>query len=82
MNHLNITEDKLSAEYVTDLVSSPSCGAISLFIGTTRDNFEGKTVVTLEYEAYKSMALKELGNICKEIREKWKNVQDIAIFHR
>ena len=31
-----------------------------LNLRNTRDNFEGKKVLKLEYEAYESMALKEL----------------------
>ncbi|CAH3022565.1 unnamed protein product [Porites evermanni] len=47
-----ITPDHLHVDQVTEIVGSPSAGAISMFVGTTRDNFEGKTVVRLEYEAY------------------------------
>lgn len=39
-------------------------------------------VVSLEYEAYEPMALKSLGNICTQIREKWEAVHSIAIYHR
>lgn len=82
MEFLKFTREKLSVDYVNDLVSDPSCGAISLFVGTTRDNFEGKNVVKLEYEVYESMGLKCLEDICKELRTKWPGVQNIAIIHR
>jgi len=38
-------------------------------------------VIKLEYEAYESMALKEMTNICNKIRSQW-NVEGIAIYHR
>lgn len=38
-------------------------------------------MVTLEYETYESMALKEMQNICAKIRLQW-NVEGIAIYHR
>ncbi|XP_020615198.1 molybdopterin synthase catalytic subunit-like isoform X1 [Orbicella faveolata] len=76
-----ITPDHLHVDQVTDIVGAPSAGAISLFVGTTRDNFEGKTVVRLEYEAYMPMARSEMRKICKQVREKW-DVIKIAIFHR
>lgn len=82
MEHLKLTHDKLSVEHISDLVVSPKCGAISIFVGTTRDNFEGKSVVNLEYEVYESMAMKTLQNICTEIREKWPSIENIAIYHR
>jgi len=44
MNYLKLTTDKLDINLVNDLVSHESCGAVSLFVGTTRDNFEEKTV--------------------------------------
>ncbi|XP_063919210.1 molybdopterin synthase catalytic subunit [Zophobas morio] len=82
MNHLNFTSEKLSVEDLTELATSPKCGAVSVFLGTTRDNFENKTVVKLEYEAYESMALKSLEKICEEIRTKWTQVENIVIYHR
>lgn len=45
MDHLKLTVDKLSVETISDLVVDDSCGAVSVFIGTTRDNFEGKKVI-------------------------------------
>ncbi len=40
-------------------------GAISVFMGVTRDNFEGKRVTRLEYEAYEEMATKVTENAKK-----------------
>lgn len=50
MNHLNLSKDKLDLSLVADLVSDESCGAISSFVGTTRDNFEDKKVCTRRRE--------------------------------
>ena len=41
MNHVLLTFDPLDASSAQSLAASPSCGAISLFIGVTRDNFQG-----------------------------------------
>ncbi|VEN52623.1 unnamed protein product [Callosobruchus maculatus] len=82
MNHIELVKERISIDAVSDLASSPSCGAISMFIGTTRDNFDGKTVIKLEYEAYESMAKKSIAEICTEIREKWPAVENIVVFHR
>lgn len=82
MDYLKLTHEKLPVDKITEQVISPKCGAVSVFIGTTRDNFEGKTVVTLEYEAYETMALKVLKEICTRIREEWPEIENIAIYHR
>ena len=47
MNFVKLVNSKLNVDEISNLVSSPSCGAISLFVGTTRDNFENKQVSVL-----------------------------------
>ncbi|KAM5259759.1 molybdopterin synthase catalytic subunit isoform 3-T4 [Hipposideros larvatus] len=78
---IKFTAEKLSVDEVSQLVTSPLCGAISLFVGTTRNNFEGKKVISLEYEAYLPMAENEVRKICSNLRQKWP-VKHIAVFHR
>lgn len=82
MNYLKLTQEKLEVDQITELVTSPDCGAISIFVGTTRDNFDGKNVIELEYEAYEPMALKVMEALCNEIRQKWTQIKNIAIYHR
>lgn len=40
-----------------------------MFDGITRDNFNGRRVLRLEYEAYGPMALREMDRICEEVFE-------------
>jgi molybdopterin synthase catalytic subunit len=49
MNFVKLVNSKLSVDEISNLVSSPSCGAVSLFVGTTRDNFENKQVSVLHW---------------------------------
>lgn len=49
--------------------------------GTTRDNFDGKSVKALQYEAYTKKALKTMLAICKDIREEH-SLTSIAMVHR
>eukprot|EP01060_Flectonema_neradi_P012278 TRINITY_DN19150_c0_g1_i1.p1 TRINITY_DN19150_c0_g1~~TRINITY_DN19150_c0_g1_i1.p1 ORF type:complete len:204 (+),score=35.78 TRINITY_DN19150_c0_g1_i1:60-614(+) len=81
-DYFNITSDKLMADDLIQKVTLPSCGAVTTFCGTTRDNFEGKDVVELVYESYDEMAYKEMKRIATEIRKKWPDVGGIAISHR
>jgi len=81
MDTVEITEERINVDRVTSLVTHPSCGAVSVFIGTTRDNFDGKKVKQLEYECYDPMAKKEMKKICDQIRAKW-SVVNIAMVHR
>ncbi|KAL3530151.1 hypothetical protein ACH5RR_009473 [Cinchona calisaya] len=62
-------------------VHSPQCGAIATFAGTTRDTFDGKTVLELRYEAYVPMAIRCIKSICSCARSTW-NIYSIAAAHR
>ncbi|XP_041425308.1 molybdopterin synthase catalytic subunit isoform X2 [Xenopus laevis] len=79
---VKITHNRLSADEVSQLVTSPSCGAVSLFIGTTRNTFEGKKVVRLEYESYIPMAEMEIKKIFADVRQQWLHVKHLAVHHR
>jgi molybdopterin synthase catalytic subunit len=81
MNHIRLTETPISVDEASKLVTSPAAGAISLFVGTTRDSFDGRRVFQLQYEAYSPMAEREVQKICDQIRCRW-NVVNICIFHR
>ncbi|XP_068190902.1 molybdopterin synthase catalytic subunit isoform X2 [Antennarius striatus] len=78
-----LSHDWLSVQEVVDIVSSASCGAISVFIGTTReDEVAGRKVIGLEYEAYEPMVQSEFTKLCVDIRERWPTVTHICVHHR
>ncbi|XP_001359099.2 molybdopterin synthase catalytic subunit [Drosophila pseudoobscura] len=82
MNHIKLIDCPIDVTYAINLISDPSCGASSIFIGTTRDSFQGKKVVSLAYEAYENMALKEMDKICSDLRATWPDLKHILIYHR
>lgn len=45
---VRITSEPLSVDAAFASIASPQAGGNSIFIGTTRDSFEGKEVVRLE----------------------------------
>ena len=77
-----ISSNKLNINEYYQMVLDSSCGAVSSFIGTTRDNFNGKEVVRLEYEAYIPMALEEMKKIGLSVVKKWPDVFKIVFAHR
>ena len=78
---VHLTTSVLDVTACADLVTVDATGATALFVGTTRDNFAGKAVTRLEYEAYEPMALKEMAAIADAARTKW-TLARIAIVHR
>ncbi|CAB3407135.1 unnamed protein product [Caenorhabditis bovis] len=81
-DHVKISVNPLDVNEIMQMASSPSCGAVSLFVGTTRDVFEGKQVKTLSYDCYDEMAYKELRKICAQLHEIYDDVEKVAIHHR
>lgn len=76
-----ITAEPLSVDEAIKLVSAPTNGAISIFIGTVRNVTDNKTVERLEYEVYEVMALLEMEKICQTVINRWSGTT-IAIHHR
>ncbi|KAF4548512.1 Molybdopterin synthase catalytic subunit-like protein [Elsinoe fawcettii] len=79
--YVSITHDVLDAKSVMDRVRSPQCGAIVVFAGTTRDNFQGQEVKHLAYSSYESLALRTMRNIANEVRHRH-SLHKVAIIHR
>lgn len=77
-----LTREALSIEAASRTVARDFAGGTSIFVGTTRDTFEGKVVTLLEYEAYESMALKEMRKLCDRARERWPQICAVAVMHR
>jgi molybdopterin synthase catalytic subunit len=47
-------------------VRQGAAGALSSFVGITRDSFHGRIVARLEYEAHTPMALRQMVAVCEE----------------
>jgi molybdopterin synthase catalytic subunit len=78
---IKISASTLNVQECIDWVMSPQSGGIDIFIGTVRDATKGKQVVRLEFEAYESMAQKEMGKIAAQAFQQW-HVQKVLIHHR
>jgi molybdopterin synthase catalytic subunit len=78
---IHISDRALNPQTVIDMVSSDSCGAIDVFIGTVRNQTRNKPVLRLDFESYDSMALKEMEKIAQRARSTWP-IDKMAIHHR
>lgn len=76
-----VTNQPIDLNALVEYVTDPEAGAIVPFIGTTRNNNEGRRVIALDYEAYPEMAEKELARIGAEAKQKWP-ICKMAIVHR
>ena len=76
-----VTTEPLSVQQVSDLVKRPTDGAVVTFDGIVRNNFDGRPVRYLAYEAYAAMAEKKLAEIGAEVQQKFA-IGEIAMVHR
>ena len=79
--HLKISDTPIDIMACIGQVSGPASGGVDVFIGTVREATQGKRVVRLEFEAYDSMALREMRKIAEQTFERWP-VQAVAMHHR
>lgn len=78
---VELTESPLSIDAAVAYVSHPSAGAIDVFAGRVRDANDGRAVTRLEYQAYASMATRELERIASAIEVSMPGVR-VAALHR
>lgn len=76
-----VTRHALNLQELIDFVTDPEAGAIATFIGTTRNNNEGRKVIALDYDAYPEMAEKQLARVGEEASQRWE-ICRMAIAHR
>jgi molybdopterin converting factor subunit 1 len=62
-------------------VADERAGAIATFIGTTRIESRGRTVIHLDYEAYEGMAERVMEELAASLRERF-DLCAVAIHHR
>ncbi|MFO0646726.1 MAG: molybdenum cofactor biosynthesis protein MoaE [Polyangiales bacterium] len=76
-----VRAEPLSVESVVAAVSHPGAGGIDVFLGAVRDSNEGRAVAKLEYEAYATMAVREMERIGEELSAAFPGVR-LAAVHR
>lgn len=78
---IKIIEEIINIEEVFDSVKDSSAGGIDMFIGTTRNQSNGKGVLSLKYEAYEPMASNIMNELASEAHRRWP-LKKISIVHR
>ena len=82
---IELTTTPIDSNKALAAVTSPNCGAVVLFLGTTRkwtaENEANKETIELAYECYEEMAMKELAKLEGLARAKWP-IEHCVIIHR
>ena len=76
-----ITKRRIDLARLDRAVRDPKAGAIVTFLGTTRVENAGRRVRRLEYEAFVSMATKEMRTLATLAKKRWP-LRKVAMVHR
>ena len=77
---VKLISNQLDLQECYRFVEDPICGGISVFVGTVRNDTQGKEVKQLDFSAYKPMAIKEMQKIATTALDKF-DIYKIAIHH-
>jgi molybdopterin synthase catalytic subunit len=80
---LELTSSPLDIQRAAEFVTSPQAGGIDIFLGTTRAETSpsGHPLLALDYQAYESMAARQLHSLAHTARAQWPVIK-LAILHR
>ena len=81
MPRVEIVREAIRQQELLDAVKRPEDGAVSVFDGIVRNNTRGRETQYLEYDAYESMALKQMQKIAEESLLRFP-VREVTLVHR
>jgi molybdopterin synthase catalytic subunit len=76
-----VTEKPIDPSAVIAEVADERAGGIATFLGTTRIESRGRTVLHLEYEAYPEMAEDVMAQLADDLKRRY-DLCEVAIHHR
>lgn len=82
MIHVQVTTAEIDIADAIARVKSPGHGAIDVFIGTVRDNHNGRDVTGLTYDVHDALAEKIFHEICEESRGLWPETRYALIHYK
>ncbi len=82
-NHsaIELVRDPIDTNHLLARARRPDCGAVLLFLGTTRDWTGTDQTEFLEYDAYETMAISEMQKLADDALNRWP-VKSVSIVHR
>lgn len=80
MNKIIDIVDHIDTAQVYQELSDAKSGGICVFVGAVREFTNNEEVIALEFETYKTMALKEMEKIADAALEKW-NLNKVVMRH-
>jgi molybdopterin synthase catalytic subunit len=76
-----LVRDPIDTDRLLGRARRSDCGAVLMFLGTTREWTGANQTEFLEYDAYESMAISEIQKLADEALRRWP-IQFVSIVHR
>ncbi|MCL5005489.1 MAG: molybdenum cofactor biosynthesis protein MoaE [Acidobacteria bacterium] len=76
-----ITQEKIRTRELAESLKESCDGAVVVFEGIVREQSHGRKTLYLEYEAYEAMAVRKMGEIGAEAKEKF-DIHNVGMIHR
>jgi len=80
-SQIAIVREKIDTLRVVDELKRPEDGAAVVFEGVVRDHSRGRRTLYLDYEAYESMALRQMKALAEEAKSRFE-IRGTAMVHR
>lgn len=78
---VRLQAEPIRLDTLIEAVRGDGDGAVATFLGTTRNERDGRRVLHLDYEAYGGMAEREMERIAADARRQFA-ISEVAIVHR
>lgn len=78
---IQLTLHPIDVASVIRSVQAADAGAVNAFVGMVRQHTAQRRVLRLEFEAYETMALREMEKLAALVRQRW-GAESVAIHHR
>jgi molybdopterin synthase catalytic subunit len=76
-----LIRERIDVEELVRRIYRPSDGAVVTFSGVVRNHHAGRSVVSIDYQAYESMAEKEIEAVVSDVSSRYRDVT-VAVVHR
>jgi molybdopterin synthase catalytic subunit len=80
-NFVSLVDTPIDTQAMLAAASRRDCGAVLLFLGTTREWTGDAQTMQLEYDAYREMAVQQLQSLAEQALDRWP-IKRIAVTHR
>jgi len=78
---IGVQSEPIDVAWAIGHLTEPDVGGLALFLGTVRNEFQGRASRGLYYDAYPALAEEEMSRIADEMREEFQ-IRGVVFIHR